>query len=35
MNAATRTSNGAPMAWAACAAISTPSGVMPNRMHDW
>jgi len=35
MKDATITSNCAPMALAAWAAISTPSGVIPSRMHDW
>ncbi len=34
MNDATITSNCAPIALAAWAAISTPSGVMPSSMHD-
>src|SRR2546425_323858 len=33
MNAATSTSNGAPIALEALAAISTPSGGMPSRRH--
>src|ERR1041384_1625900 len=33
MNTATRTSNCAPIALAAWAAISTPSGGTPSRMH--
>src|SRR5438552_17546365 len=35
MKEATITSNFAPMAWAAWAAISTPSGVIPSRIHEW